>query len=185
MENILYIKDSTLYEFYLFHFCILVNAENQNRKLLLSIFCDASSLYYPPLNWIPFKYDIIFVNWIQLCWKKLNWICKYYILCVGCGFELCIYVYGISNAALTWIIKIFFPNSIYYDHQVSLKSRLKLVLKQSFFLIIILSQYFWMCVIFYLLVPKVYFYLYNVGLNCQTQFIMIHQDFYSTIDRAE
>ena len=147
----------------------------------LSIFSDASSF----LNWIPFKYDIIFVNWIQLCWKKLNWICKYYILCVCCGFELCIYVYGISNAALTWIIKIFFPNSIYYDHKVSLKSRLKLVLKQSFFLIIILSPYFWMCVIFYLLVPKVYFYLYNVGLNCQTQFIMIHQDFYSTIDRAE
>ena len=78
----------------------------------LSIFSDASSLYYPPLNWIPFKYDIIFVNWIQLCWKKLNWICKYYILCVGCGFELCIYVYGISNAALIWIIKTYFENHL-------------------------------------------------------------------------
>ena len=110
MENILGICKRNMRSTYFISAYLLM--QKIRIESCLSIFSDASSLYYPPSNWIPFKYDIIFVNWIQLCWKKLNWICKYYILCVGCGFELCIYVYGISNAALIWIIKIFFPNSI-------------------------------------------------------------------------
>ena len=110
MENILGIYKRNMRSTYFISAYLLM--QKIRIESCLSIFSDASSLYYPPSNWIPFKYDIIFVNWIQLCWKKLNWICKYYILCVGCGFELCIYVYGISNAALIWIIKIFFPNSI-------------------------------------------------------------------------
>ena len=110
MENILGIYKRNIRSTYFISAYLLM--QKIRIESCLSIFSDASSLYYPPSNWIPFKYDIIFVNWIQLCWKKLNWICKYYILCVGCGFELCIYVYGISNAALIWIIKIFFPNSI-------------------------------------------------------------------------
>ena len=110
MENILGIYKRNMRSTYFISAYLLM--QKIRIESCLSIFSDASSLYYPPSNWIPFKYDIIFVNWIQLCWKKLNWICKYYILCVGWGFELCIYVYGISNAALIWIIKIFFPNSI-------------------------------------------------------------------------
>ena len=67
-------------------------------------------------------------------------------------------------------------------HQVSLQSRLKLVCTETIFPPYYHKSIFLVVRHFLFVSPQSVFYLYNVGLNCQTQFIMIHQDFYSTIN---